>query len=150
MKEIGVDYCYSHTWESKEIKYQQKRNQMQLDTGTVVGMNMVPMLSIGWGSSGLGCTPGGDGWLSPQDYKSLPTWIKDEFINKLPDGSLGRRMIMIDNWNEFGEGHFTMPSKLTGFGYLDALRDVFWNSKPHSDVKPDENQKKRFNTLFPE
>jgi hypothetical protein len=122
---------------------------MQLDTATAVGMNMVPMLSIGWDPSGLGCAPGGDGWLSPQDYKSLATWIKDEFINKLPDGSLGRRMIMIDNWNEFGEGHFIMPSNLAGFGYLDALRDVFLDSKPHSDVKPDENQKKRFNTLYP-
>jgi hypothetical protein len=58
-------------------------------------------------------------------------------------------MIMIDNWNEFGEGHFIMPSNLAGFGYLDALRDVFLDSKPHSDVKPDENQKKRFNTLYP-
>jgi len=149
MKEIGVDYCYSYTWESKEIKHQQKRNQMQLDTATAVGMNMVPMLSIGWDPSGLGCTEGGDGWLSPLDYKSLATWIKDEFINKLPDGSLGRRMIMIDNWNEFGEGHFIMPSNLAGFGYLDALRDVFLDSKPHINVKPDENQKKRFNTLYP-
>lgn len=147
MKEIGVDYCYAYTWGSKDSKHQQKMNEMQKDTASVAGLNMIPMLSVGWDPESWGSK--GDGWLSPQDYKSLATWFKNDFMNKLPSGTLGSKMIMLDNWNEFGEGHFIMPSNLGGFGYLDALKDVFLDNKPHMDVKPDENQKKRFTTLFP-
>jgi hypothetical protein len=149
MKEIGVDYCYAYTWQSKDFKRQQEMNQMQKDTASAIGMEMIPMLSIGWDPSGLGCTPGGDGWLSPDEYKKLAGWMKNDFMKKMPSGSLGQKMIMIDNWNEFGEGHFIMPSNLAGFGYLDALKDVFLNGKSHSDVRPDVNQLKRINTLFP-
>jgi hypothetical protein len=148
MKEIGVDYCYAYTWGSKDYKHQQRMNKMQKDTASALGLNMIPTLSIGWDPEGLGCSKG-DGWLTPTEYKSLATWIRNDFMNNLPSGSLGQKMIMIDNWNEFGEGHFIMPSNLAGFGYLDALKDVFLDDKPHIDVKPDENQLKRFNTLFP-
>jgi hypothetical protein len=58
---------------------------------------------------------------------------------------------MLANWNEFGEGHFIMPSNLAGFGYVDALRNVFCDGdgSPHTDVKPDQSQMRRFNVLFP-
>ena len=51
--------------------------------------------------------------------------------------------------NEFGEGLFLMPSALTGFGYVDALRDVFTAGGPHVDVAPTREQRSRFTALFP-
>jgi hypothetical protein len=56
---------------------------------------------------------------------------------------------MLANWNEFGEGHFLMPSTLAGFGYLDALRDVFTVGGMHQDVVPTAAQKHRFTVLYP-
>ena len=56
---------------------------------------------------------------------------------------------MLANWNEFGEGHFLMPSTLAGFGYLEALREVFTDGGAHEDAVPAEHQKSRFNVLFP-
>ena len=67
----------------------------------------------------------------------------------LPENSLGRRMVMLANWNEFGEGHFLLPNSSAGFGYLDALRDVFAAGGPHEDAKPSDRQKRRFTVLFP-
>jgi hypothetical protein len=58
-------------------------------------------------------------------------------------------MLMIDNWNEFGEGHFIMPAASAGFGYLDALRDVFTDGGAHEDTAPTERQKRRFTVLYP-
>jgi hypothetical protein len=58
-------------------------------------------------------------------------------------------MVMLANWNEFGEGHFLMPSALAGFGYLDALRDVFSAGGPHTDAAPTAQQKRRFTALYP-
>jgi hypothetical protein len=79
----------------------------------------------------------------------LALWARDDFMPTLPADSLGRRMVMLANWNEFGEGHFLMPSTLAGFGYLDALRDVFTEGGPHQDAKPTEQQQQRFGVLYP-
>ena len=32
---------------------------------------------------------------------------------------------MLDNWNEWSEGHYIAPTLGTGFKYLQAFRDVF-------------------------
>ena len=34
-------------------------------------------------------------------------------------------MLLLDNWNEWGEGHYIAPYREYGFGYLDAVRKVF-------------------------
>ena len=83
------------------------------------------------------------------DYRALARWAKDEFMPALPQDSLGRRVLMLANWNEFGEGHFIMPSNLAGFGYIDALREVFTRGGPHADPVPSLTQKRRFTALFP-
>ena len=56
---------------------------------------------------------------------------------------------MLANWNEFGEGHFLMPATLAGFGYLDALREVFASGGAHEDIAPTDQQKRRFTALYP-
>jgi hypothetical protein len=42
-----------------------------------------------------------------------------------------------------------MPSTLAGFGYLDAMREVFTGGGAHEDAKPTEQQKRRFTVLYP-
>jgi hypothetical protein len=57
--------------------------------------------------------------------------------------------VLLPNWNEFGEGHFIMPSALAGFGYVDALREVFATGGAHEDPVPSDTQKRRFTVLYP-
>jgi hypothetical protein len=33
--------------------------------------------------------------------------------------------VQLDNWNEWGEGHYIAPSREHGFGYLEAIRKTF-------------------------
>jgi hypothetical protein len=40
---------------------------------------------------------------------------------------------MIDNWNEWDEGHYVAPSHGYGFGYLQAIREEL----THRDNLPD-------------
>ena len=63
-------------------------------------------------------------------------WVRDEFMPTQPADSLGRRVMILDNWSEFGEGHVIMPSAIHGFDYLDTLREVFTHGGPHEDVRP--------------
>jgi glycosyl transferase family WbsX len=48
-----------------------------------------------------------------------------------------RKLILIEAWNEYGEGAVIEPHREWGFGYLDAVRDVFGVSGGrHRDVTP--------------
>ena len=46
-----------------------------------------------------------------------------EMTEALPEGAWGRRIFMIDNWNEWDEGHYVSPSHEFGFRYLEAIRE---------------------------
>jgi len=147
MKSIGVDYCYAYTWGTSNAGTQRSKNMAQRDAAGAVGLGMLPSISIGWDREPWGVRDGG--WLPSADYKVLAQWARNEFMPGLPPDSLGRRVLMLANWNEFGEGHFMMPSTLAGFGYIDALREVFTDGGAHEDAVPTEHQKSRFNVLFP-
>lgn len=41
----------------------------------------------------------------------------------LPEGAWGKRIFMLDNWNEWDEGHYISPSHEYGFRYLQAVRE---------------------------
>jgi hypothetical protein len=99
-------------------------------------MGIIPEIvtvSMGW----TGWQDEGSIWkLSPKDFKTLCLKAK-EFIKTLPSSQLGSKIILIDNWNEFGEGHYIMPHRHYGFGYLDAIREAFSDApKEHIDLIP--------------
>jgi len=62
--------------------------------------------------------------LPPYAFKILLQKIKP-IVDKMPENSPGRKMLILDNWNEWGEGHFISPSCAYGFQYLQAVREVF-------------------------
>jgi hypothetical protein len=46
-------------------------------------------------------------------------------MDSMPAGSISRKMAMLGTWNEWGEGTQVEPSEQDGFGYIQAVRDVF-------------------------
>lgn len=147
MKTMGVDYCYAYTWGTPDRKWQQTMNRAQRDAAQAVGFRSLASLSMGWDREPWGVRDGG--WLPVPEYRALAQWARDEFMPSLPADSLGRSLVLLANWNEFGEGHFLMPSTLAGFGYLDALREIFTVAGPHEDIRPTARQQKRFTALYP-
>ena len=61
-------------------------------------------------------------YLQPDEYRVCVRRMK-EMCDALPDGAWGKRIMMIDNWNEWDEGHFVSPSVQFGFRYLQAIRE---------------------------
>ena len=58
------------------------------------------------------------------------------FVDRHPVAR-GRRIVLIEAWNEFGEGAVIEPTRQWGFGYLDAVRGVFARDPdPHRDWTP--------------
>ena len=70
--------------------------------------------------------------ISPNQYKGLLVRFKEK-IDNLPADSIGRKIVVIDNWNEWSEGHYVGPCLEFGFRYLEAIRDVL----THRDNLPD-------------
>ena len=147
MKSIGVDYCYAYTWGTPNANTQRQNNIAQRDAGVAEKFGVLPSISMGWDRESWGVKDGG--WATKADYQALLQWTRDELMPSHPADSLGRKIVMLPNWNEFGEGHFLMPSTLTGFGYVDAMREVFAGGGAHEDAVPTDAQKRRFNVLYP-
>jgi hypothetical protein len=53
-----------------------------------------------------------------------------------PNGPITRRMLLVEAWNEWGEGSTCEPELRYGFGQADAIRDVFTAGGPHVDLAP--------------
>jgi hypothetical protein len=147
MQRIGVDACYAYTWSTRDASAQRARMTAQRTVAASIGFQVLPSISIGWDREPWGVHDGG--WVSTADYKALAEWTRDAFMPSLPTDALGRRVVMLANWNEFGEGHFMLPNASGGFGYLDALREVFTAGGPHEDLRPTEQQKCRITILYP-
>jgi hypothetical protein len=48
-----------------------------------------------------------------------------------------KNLVLIEAWNEWGEGSYVEPHREFEFGYLDALREVFTDApKEHIDLAP--------------
>jgi hypothetical protein len=99
----------------------------------------ITTVSVGWDSRPWGNTYYKSQWkLPPAVYTDLCERAK-AWIDKQPRGTLAGKMLLLDNWNEYGEGHFIFPTEQDGFAYLDAIRKVFGNAGPnHIDVKPND------------
>jgi len=61
-------------------------------------------------------------YLSPEGYRQLLHRMKT-LADSAPKNSWASRILMIDNWNEWDEGHFVAPSHQFGFRYLQAIRE---------------------------
>jgi len=94
-------------------------------------------LSAGWDSQPWQFSLTKTQWrLTPDEYKDLCQRAKS-VLDQRPCDTIENRLVLLDNWNEFGEGHYIFPTRENGFGYLDAIREVFaTNAPPHVDLVP--------------
>ena len=57
------------------------------------------------------------------EYKELLMQVKT-LVDGLPENAIGRKILIIDAWNEWSEGHYVAPCLENGFQYLQAIREV--------------------------
>ena len=76
--------------------------------------------------------------ISPEGFERVCRSAKT-LTDDLPENSLARRMVLVDDWNEWGEGHYLAPCREHGFEYLDVLRRVFTDApEAHTDLIPED------------
>jgi hypothetical protein len=138
MKRLGLDYTFAYCWyvggnptPAQAIAAQQHMLAETRQLGILPQVCTVCQAWSGWRDEGTI-------WkLPPSDFETLLRWAKD-FV-AAEQSPLGRRMLLLDNWNEWGEGHYIAPYREYGFGYLDAVRRVFSTApEPHVDLLPED------------
>ena len=140
----GFDSVYAYTWYDRNAVQQQEQLLAHWAHGLI---DILPTLSMGWdlrpwgGQQGL--------WLPAAEFQGLCDWAKHTYMPAAPSDAISRRVVMLDNWNEFGEGHSMMPCAGWGFAYLNAARDVFGQAPYPPNALPTATQSARLDTLYP-
>lgn len=139
MKSLGLDYTFAYCWHvqnnptpQQAIDAQMKYIKKTQELGILPQVVTVSQAWSGWNDEGTI-------WkIPPRDFKGLLQQAKD-YIATFPAQELGSKTLILDNWNEWGEGHYLAPYREYGFGYLDAIRDVFATTPgAHEDLIPED------------
>ena len=149
MKQLGLDYTFAYCWPIPDSPTPDKVVRMQMDyiqkTEMLHVLPQVVTVSQAWS----GWNDEGSVWkLPPADFETLLRQAK-AFTAGLPKNELGSHMLLLDNWNEWSEGHYLAPYREYGFGYLDAVRRVFSNApESHEDLLPEDIGRGPYDTAF--
>lgn len=151
MKSIGLDYSFAYCWHVKNSPSPQEAIDAQMNNiRTTQELGILPQVvtvSQAWS----GWKDEGSVWkIPPVEFETLLRQARG-FVEKLPKDQLSGRMLLLDNWNEWGEGHYLLPYTEYGFGYLDAIRKVFFNaSDKHTDIIPEDIGLGSYETMYRE
>jgi hypothetical protein len=139
MKRLGLDYTFAYCWYVPDSPTPEQAIKAQLaDIEKTRDMGILPEVvtaSQAWS----GWSDEGTIWkIPPPDYETLLRKVK-EVVTQMPANTLSSKLVLLDNWNEWGEGHYIAPYREYGFGYLDAVRKVFSRApEPHTDLIPED------------
>lgn len=103
------------------------------------GVGYLYSLAQGWGHEAWGRN-GRKINVPLDEFKASMEYGKNVYMPQFEgsDKPLCANTIVLDNWNEYCEGHFLAPSNISGFGYLDMVREVFTKGGEHVDHNVDE------------
>ena len=118
----GYTYAYGMLYESRNSESQLKTN----DTYFAASDNVVGSVPMGWGRNPWSESNEGEIFSTPEDTKKTILGLKERFTAQ----ENPTNMIILTCWDEYGEGHFYAPTRVQGFGYLNAVRDAVTNLGP--------------------
>jgi hypothetical protein len=139
MKSLDLDYTFAYCWHVSNSPNPPEAIEAQMNNiHTTQELGIIPQVvtvSQGWS----GWKDEGSIWtLPPKEFETL-LYRGKAFVESLPKDQLSGRMLILDNWNEWGEGHYLAPYTEYGFGYLDAIRNVFTSDpESHKDLIPED------------
>ncbi len=151
MRDMGFDYTFAYCWHvqnsptpQEAIDSQMKNLRTTQELGIIPQVCTVSQAWSGWKDEG-------SIWkIPPLEYETLLRQAK-AFIEKQPQDQLSGRMLLLDNWNEWSEGHYLLPYTENGFGYLDAIRKVFAKAPAeHLDLIPEDIGMGGYDSVFRE
>lgn len=86
-----------------------------------------PNISVGWDNNVRfnKFIPGVAENNTPENFKTACERIKDFADSALENGVMKAPFITVNSWNEWTETSYLQPDDLYGYGYLEAIKEVF-------------------------
>ncbi|MBP2355941.1 hypothetical protein JOF29_007051 [Kribbella aluminosa] len=135
----GVDYVTAYSRIGKGVA----ALQSFMNLATANGVEAIACPSVSWDSRSWypAATPGKFLYVhTPPQFEEVLKWARDTYLGGVAGnktGSITERMLLVDNFAEYGEGHSIAPSPLYGFAYLEAIRKTFTQAESaHPNVRP--------------
>ena len=145
--DIGAQGVYAYHWfiNGKDAEYQINRMNTIKSYNTAY---LVPTISTGFNN--LGWSDVRKPIISLEGFEKVADYIKNEYLPQFDSNTWQSKIVLLSNWNEYGEGTYLMPAGVHGFDYLDIIRKYFTKSDsvPHNDVVPTQAQKDRISNLY--
>ncbi|TWT84996.1 Laminin G domain protein [Planctomycetes bacterium CA13] len=87
--------------------------------------------------------PGKGSYIADPDAENFEAACRDakQLVDAKPADRWDSRIVVFDNWTEFGEGHFIEPTTGTGFTFVNAIKRVFcddWAPESVTDIIPED------------
>jgi len=119
---------YKETWEKRDAC-----------TGVVPD---IPNVVMGWDTRPWGRARRG-GYIADPKAENFEAACRDAkaLVDAKPADRWDSKLVVFDNWTEFGEGHYIEPTSGLGFSFLNAIKRVFctnWASEAMTDVVPED------------
>lgn len=152
IRSLGVDATYAYTWggSASDPRLQKRNNILQRDAvARLDGLEVIPSVTNGFDAQAWANRRGMVNLMSSTAYRGLLRWLVGDFLPTLPKEGHGGKIVLLGNWNEFGEGHYLMPGTFEGFGFLDAIRNTFIGNEASEKTVPSNAQQRRIDLLYP-
>ena len=119
---------YKGTWEARDRS-----------TGKVPD---IPNVVMGWDTRPWGRARRG-GYIADPKAEIFARACREAkaLVDAKPTGRWDRRLVVLDNWTEFGEGHYIEPTSGLGFSFLNAIKREFctdWAPEAVTDIVPED------------
>ena len=160
LKAMGFDGIFAYTYgtSANAVVQTALRREQEL-TGDVQGaasrMSVLPVVCSGWNlrpNFPSRCTPVADHRvITAEELEEQCRWLVEEYMPSLSETSLGRKLVLVDNWNEYTEGHGLCPGYRDGFARLNVVGRAFTQNGAFStdSALPNRQQKLRMNFNYP-
>ena len=149
VRDCGFDAAYAYNWgkQGYDADFTINAIERQQELNLV---HVVPTASTGFNNVAWAETRSPD--ITVEDFKRLHETFRDKMLPTFKDKpDWTHKFVMMSNWNEYGEGTYIMPSGLNGFGYLDAVREVYTKEKgAWVNDRPNAHQLARLSYLYPQ
>ena len=102
----------------------------------------IPNVVMGWDTRPWGRARR-NGYIANPQAKNFEAACRDAkaLVDAKPAGRWDSKLVVFDNWTEFGEGHYIEPTSGLGFTFLNAIKRVFctsWAPEAITDMVPED------------
>lgn len=143
VKTVGEDPAGLSYRDHADVLSRYRQTWIDRDASTG-GLPDIPNVVMGWDERPWDRVKRGErSYIKDPSAENFEAACRDAkaLIDAKPPGRWDSKIVVFDNWTEFGEGHYIEPTTGTGFTFVNAIKRVFctaWAPETVTDIIPED------------